>query len=136
MSKVTHFEIAANDPEKLAKFYTDTFGWEIKEWKQDEVTDQSKRYWIIQAGPKEEMGANGGMYKRQEPLATGGPNAFVCNVAVDDIKKAVEMIKTNGGKAKEIMDIPKIGKSAAAEDPEGNMFVVFWSDPNGMMQGM
>lgn len=136
MSKVVHFEIAADDPEKLAQFYTDVFEWKIKEWKREEVMDEANRYWIIEAGPKEEIGANGGIYKRQKPLANGGSNAFVCNIAVDDILATVRKIRENGGKAEEIMEMPDIGKSASSKDPEGNMFVVFEPDPNAKMEDM
>ncbi len=135
MSKVVHFEIGADEPEKLADFYSKTFGWEIREWKQPDVKEEN-RYWMIKAGPKEEIGADGGMYKRKEPISAGSPNAFVCNIAVEDIEKSVEMIKENGGKAEEIMDIPKVGKSASAEDPQGNKFGVFWADPNIEMAEM
>lgn len=136
MSKIIHFEIAANDPEKLAKFYADTFGWEIHEWEQGKMVEEANRYWLIKAGPKEEQGANGGMYKRQQPISAGGPNAFICNIAVENIENAVEKIKTYGGTAEEIMKMPNIGKSAAAKDPEGNMFAVFEPDPNAKMQDM
>jgi len=136
MSKVVHFEIAAEDPEKLSEFYAKVFGWEIKEWMQGEVTKEENRYWLIKAGSKEEPGADGGMYKRREPICKGGANAFVCNIAVSDIEKAAESIKANGGKVEEIMDIMNVGKSAYAEDPEGNKIGIFWSDPNSPMQDM
>ncbi|MEI6498851.1 MAG: VOC family protein [bacterium] len=136
MSKVVHFEIVADEPEKLAKFYTDTFDWKIEEWKREGVIKEENRYWMIMAGPKEEIGANGGMYKRQIPIAKGGVNAFVGNIAVTDIEKAAMMIKENGGKVQEIMDIPDVGKSAAAEDPDGNNFAIFQADPNAKMQNM
>lgn len=136
MSKVVHFEIAADEPEKLAKFYIDSFGWKIEEWKQPGVIDEAHRYWMIKAGPKEEMGIGGGMYKRQKPLVKGGPNAYVCSVYVEDIEKAAKTIEKNGGKVEEIMDIKSVGRSAAAQDPEGNMFGIFWADPKGTMQEM
>jgi uncharacterized protein len=133
MSKVVHFEIAAEDPEKLSQFYTEVFGWKIEEWKQSGVVEENNRYWLIKAGEKAEMGAEGGMYKRQKPIAKGGSNAFVCNIAVGNIEEAVEKVRANGGKAEKIMDIPKVGKTSSAEDPDGNMFAIFQPDPNGMM---
>lgn len=32
MPRVQHFEISANDPEKLAAFYEKVFGWKITKW--------------------------------------------------------------------------------------------------------
>lgn len=29
MPRVVHFEIPADNPEKVAKFYTDVFGWKV-----------------------------------------------------------------------------------------------------------
>ena len=40
MSKVIHFEIPADNPERAIKFYEDVFGWEIEKW---ELGD----YWLI-----------------------------------------------------------------------------------------
>ncbi|MFQ5880107.1 MAG: VOC family protein, partial [Dehalococcoidia bacterium] len=64
---VVHFEIPANDPEKLADFYRQAFGWQI------EKTEGLMEYWFIQTVPVDaqgrptEPGVNGGMMRRQAP---------------------------------------------------------------------
>ena len=32
MGRVMHFEISANDPEKMVGFYESVFGWRISKW--------------------------------------------------------------------------------------------------------
>ena len=58
MSKVIHFEIPADDPERAIKFYKDVFGWEIEKW---ELGD----YWLVSAGPEDEPGINGAIMPKK-----------------------------------------------------------------------
>jgi hypothetical protein len=64
---LVHFEIPANNLEKMKKFYRDLFGWKIE--KLPGPTD----YWSIQTVPVDKKGisirsgVNGGMMKRQNP---------------------------------------------------------------------
>jgi predicted enzyme related to lactoylglutathione lyase len=32
MPRVQHFEISANDPEKVAAFFENVFGWKVTKW--------------------------------------------------------------------------------------------------------
>ena len=32
MSRVIHFDIEADDPQRAAEFYTKVFGWKISKW--------------------------------------------------------------------------------------------------------
>ncbi len=57
---IVHFEIPANDPEKLAGFYRDLFGWSIER-------TPGMDYWLINTVEEGQPGANGGMMKRQNP---------------------------------------------------------------------
>ncbi|MDG7021750.1 MAG: VOC family protein, partial [Nitrososphaerota archaeon] len=58
---VVHFEIPANEPERLSKFYADVLGWKFKK---TEVVDME--YWTISTGPRGKS-VGGGMYKRSGP---------------------------------------------------------------------
>ena len=136
MNRVVHFDISAENPEKLAKFYEDVFEWKFKEWMRDEPIEEKNRYWLIMTGEKDTPGINGGMGKRQMPMAKGGPNGFVNSIDVSDIEKSIEKIKLSGGKTQEIMDIMGVGKMAFAEDPEGNMFGIIQMNPDAKMQDM
>ncbi len=44
MSRVVHFEITANDPEKICTFYTDVFGWKITKY------PGPQDYWLVTTG--------------------------------------------------------------------------------------
>jgi predicted enzyme related to lactoylglutathione lyase len=59
-----HFEIPANDIEKLKQFYEEVFGWKITQ------SPGPIEYWLIQTVPVDpdgklkRPGVNGGMYKK------------------------------------------------------------------------
>jgi len=127
--KIVHFEIGADDPEKLAEFYTKTFGWEVKLWKESD-----EPYWLVMAGPQDEPGINGGIYKRKYPVPEGmGVNAYTNTINVEDIDETVKMIKENGGVILEPkMEVKKVGWMVYAKDPQGNMFSAMQMSPEGM----
>jgi len=121
-SRVVHFDISANDPEKLKKFYEEAFGWEIKKWEgEDEMGGMN--YWLIKTGPKEEMGIDGGMLLRSDNPKTGQDKAFVNTIGVSDIDEAISKVKAAGGKIMmEKSEMKGIGWFASAQDSEGNNF--------------
>jgi hypothetical protein len=68
---IIHFEIPANNPEKLSEFYKNLFGWKIEKMSMGEAGD----YWTIEtrAGTAQNMekamstaGVNGGMMKKMD----------------------------------------------------------------------
>jgi len=123
MPRVVHFEIPAEDPEKTAKFYTDTFGWEIKKW------DGPMEYWLVATGDKKKMGIDGGIYKKNEKM-----KEVVNTLDVPDIKEYVDIVKKNGGSVMgEIQEIPGVGMFAYAKDPEGNKFGMMQPFPDAKM---
>lgn len=123
MPRIVHFEIPAEDPEKVSKFYTDTFGWEIKKW------EGPMPYWLVKTGDKSEMGIDGGIYKKDEKM-----KEIVNTVGVRDVKESVEMVKKNGGSVMgEIQEIPGVGMFVYAMDPEGNKFGMMQPFPDAKM---
>jgi uncharacterized protein len=115
---IVHFEIPADDVEKLKTFYEKVFGWKIIQ------ADGPIEYWVIQTVPTDETGmlqhpgVNGGMYKKLTP-ETKPLNYF----AVENIREYIEKIKKLGGKVtQDIQEVPEVGWIAAVEDPEGNAF--------------
>jgi predicted enzyme related to lactoylglutathione lyase len=117
MSRVVHFEIAADDPERAVSFYRNVFGWDAQKW--DGPTD----YWLLMTGPEDEPGIDGAIQRQSDSLSS------VTNVVgVDSIDDAVAKIEANGGtmvvpKTK----IPGVGFVAYLEDTEGNII--------GMIEG-
>jgi uncharacterized protein len=120
---VVHFEIPANDVEKLKRFYEEAFGWKITQ------ASGPIDYWLIQTVPVDPKGmllrpgVNGGMYKKQQ-LENKPLNYF----AVESISDFLEKIVKLGGKVTQPKEeVPEIGWIAAAEDPEGNQFALIES---------
>jgi len=118
---IVHFEIPANDLEKLKKFYSDLFGWKI------EKMPGGMEYWGIQTVPVDEKGmavrpgVNGGMMKRQMPEQK--PVNYISVESVDEYSKKV--VKLGGQIVVQKMEIPGIGWWALALDPEGNQIGLF-----------
>jgi predicted enzyme related to lactoylglutathione lyase len=120
---VVHFEIPADDVEKLRKFYSELFGWKI------ERMSGPVEYWGIATVPVDEKGmperpgVNGGMMKRQNP-----EHKPVNYIAVESVDEYVKKIEALGGRViAPKMEVPGIGWWALALDPEGNQFAILQS---------
>lgn len=117
-----HFEIQADDIERVKKFYEKTLGWKISQVMAEEKGDMMD-YWMINTGKDMDgPGIDGGLYKRPQEV---GQKFYLydCTITVPDIDKAVEDVKANGGEiTKEKMEIKGVGLFAGAKDTEGNRF--------------
>ena len=120
---IVHFEIPADDVEKLRKFYSELFGWKI------EKMPGPVEYWGIATVPVNEKdmpqrpGVNGGMMKRQNP-----EHKPVNYIAVESVDEYVKKIEALGGRViVPKMEVPGIGWWASALDPEGNQFAILQS---------
>lgn len=126
-NRVAHFEIHAEDPERCAKFYAETFGWEIKKWEGGQM-----EYWMVMTGEQGEAGGiNGGIVRRQGPAPeVGGPcNGYVCTIVVDDYDALHEKIVAAGCK----VAMPKFALIGMAWqgyyiDTENNIFGLHQAD--------
>lgn len=119
MHQICYFEIQADDPERLARFYGTVFGWKFTP-----VEGLPIPYWRIDAGG----GQHGGLLKRPAapPPAQCGTNAFVCTIEVPDIDAAAARILSLGGiEAMPKFPIPGGGWQAYFVDPSGNTFGIF-----------
>jgi predicted enzyme related to lactoylglutathione lyase len=61
MPRVIHFEFAADNPERAAKFYREIFGWESSQW------GGPMNYWLVKTGA-EGPGIDGGILQYQEKM--------------------------------------------------------------------
>jgi uncharacterized protein len=117
MSRVVHFEIPAENPERAAAFYKKAFGWKIEKW------PGPMEYWMVTTGPEGTPGINGGLMRK------GNVTATTNTVDVESVDKAVDAVTSAGGK--EIMPktpIPGVGYFAYCLDTEGNLFGVMETD--------
>ena len=117
---IVHFEIPADDVEKLRKFYSALFGWKI------EKMPGPMEYFGIQTVPIDNKGmpvrpgVNGGMMKKQNP-----EHKPVNYIAVESVDEYVKKIEALGGRViVPKMEVPGIGWWASALDPEGNQFAI------------
>jgi len=112
---VVHFEIPAQDVERLSKFYSDVFGWKFEKQAMGGMD-----YWSITTGPRRRS-VGGGMYKKQMDMEM--PRNYI---GVDKIDDAIAAFTSAGGKqAVEKMEVPGFGWSYIGIDPEGNAIGLF-----------
>ena len=120
MDPVVHFEMPAEDRNRMADFYTSTFG-----WKTQQLGEDNGNYMLVTTSdsdkngmPKEPGKINGGFYPKKDDWPAQYPSVVI---AVDDIKESMKKIKEAGGKLLgEPMDIPGYGLYVSFFDTEGN----------------
>ena len=120
---IVHFEIPANDVEKLKNFYSKLFGWKIEKY------PGPSTYYTLGTVPVDEKtmipmrpGVNGGLFPKKDSAMPdqAKPTNYISVESVDEYSKKIEAL---GGKiVVPKMEITGIGWWALALDPEGNHF--------------
>lgn len=112
MSRVIHFDLSADDPERAATFYKKVFGWKVDKWQ------GPSNYWLMTTGDEKEPGITGGVAERIKPNDT---TAVIFDVpSVDEF---AERVKACGGEIREKKQtIPGVGYLVMCLDTEGNTF--------------
>lgn len=114
-NRVVHFEIGAEDPEKLSAFYRKALDWEVNQ-------HEDSGYWMAGKEGDTTPGAiNGGIMKRFKSEKT------VNTIETEDIDAVIAAVEANGGKVvKPKADMPYgpgvIMRWCYCEDPQGNTF--------------
>lgn len=110
MPRVVHFECHADDPERVAAFYRDVFGWEV-------VRTADPYYILLRSGGSGETGIDGAV----KPRVQG--SSFTNLVGVTSIDDTLLRCIRAGG---EIMmprrTVNGLGRVAYCADSEGNVF--------------
>jgi len=121
---IIHFDIPANDIEKMKKFYTELFGWKIEKL-------GNMEYYGVTTVPMDEKGnllrpgVNGGLYKKEQPQQQSVNYIYV--ESADEYSKKIVAL---GGKiVVSKTEVPGMGWFALAQDPEGNTFGIFETMP-------
>lgn len=120
MDPVVHFEMAYENRDRMADFYSKTFG-----WKNQMLGAEMGHYVVAHTGETDEQGMiqkpgmiNGGFYEKPADPMGQAPSVVI---AVDDIEASLAKITANGGKVLgEPMPIPGVGTYASFLDTEGN----------------
>jgi predicted enzyme related to lactoylglutathione lyase len=125
MSRVVHFEIHADDPQRAISFYQDVFGWKVNKW------EGPQDYWLITTGSQQEPGIDGAIMQRWLPVNGDAVSAYVCTVGVASVDDVTASVVAHGGTVTAPkMAIPHIGWLAYCKDTEGNTFGIMQSDPS------
>ncbi|MBK8268291.1 MAG: VOC family protein [Planctomycetes bacterium] len=110
-NRVVHFEIPANDPAALTKFYAAVFGWNFSK-----VDLPGPEYWLCDTG-SEGPGINGAIMQRQDPRQPWMNYIDVASIA-DALATATKLGATVAIPRTPVGDIGAIG---AFIDPQGNI---------------
>lgn len=133
MNPVVHFELPADDRQRMADFYTKAFG-----WKAQMLGPEMGNYVIVQTTETEENGfpkepgrINGGFFEKTEKYKL--PSVVI---AVDDIREGMRKVEEAGGKILggewkdgEPDDIPGVGLYISFLDTEGNKISMLQPKP-------
>lgn len=117
MSRVIHFEIPVDNPDRAAEFYKAAFGWSFNKWA------GPMEYWMVTTGPDAAPGINGGMMRRENVKSVTN------TMGVASVDASVAAVTKAGGKL--VMPktpIPGVGYFAYCEDTEGNLFGIMQPD--------
>ena len=127
MNPVVHFEVPAEDRERMAEFYEKTFDWKLQK-----LGPEMGSYIIAHTGETDENGMmkkpgmiNGGFFQKTDDNRY--PSIVI---AVDDIREHMKKVKEPGGKVfGEPMEIPGVGWYVPFSDTEGNRLSMIQPNP-------
>ena len=118
MSRVIHFDLSADNPERAVEFYQNVFNWDVSKW------DGPEDYWMIQTGTANDPGVTGGIAARIKPEDT-----TVVVYDVESVDTTSEKIVEVGGVIREEKKaIPGVGYLVMCRDTEGNTFGIMQID--------
>jgi len=133
MNPVVHFEMPAEDRTRMAKFYTDVFG-----WKAQMLGPEMNDYVVVattesdENGPKKPGAINGGFFPKKPDWPAQYPSVVI---SVDDINHSMKSVSDAGGKILgDPMDIPGVGRYVSFIDTEGNRVGMLQPLPRGGAQ--
>lgn len=120
MDPVVHFEMPAEDRQRMANFYSGVFG-----WKAQMLGEDMGNYVTVETSETDKKGMlknpgciNGGFYPRRDNVPDEHPSLVI---AVDNIRDSMKKISGAGGKVLgEPVEIPGIGTYVSFIDTEGN----------------
>lgn len=119
-SPVVHFEMPAKDKARVAKFYTEAFGWQMSQ-----LGEEMGGYVLAGTTPVDENqmalnpGAiNGGFFEYKDEEGMNAPHVVI---QVEDLDESIQVVKKAGGEiTSDKMPIPGIGMYVSIKDSEGN----------------
>ena len=120
MNPVVHFEMPADNRERMAGFYTKVFGWKTQFFGEEmgNYITVSTTETDANGRPVTPGAINGGFYPRSADMADHHPSVVI---AVDNIHESIKKVTEAGGKVLgEPVNIPQVGDYVSFIDTEGN----------------
>ena len=119
MCPVVHFEMPAEDRQRMAKFYQNAFGW------QTQMLGEEMGNYVLatttetdETGPKKPGAINGGFFPKKPDWPAQHPSVVI---AVGDMQAAVKKVAEAGGEVLgQPMEIPGVGLYVSFFDSERN----------------
>jgi hypothetical protein len=125
MSRVNHFAILVDDPERAISFYKRVFGWRFERGWEYDTPQGRETYWHVRSGGDDSGGIDGGLTRREYP---GQPISV--GIEVSAVEECTRMVENSGGKVVvEKVALPGVCWFAVCRDSEGNNFAIFQPDP-------
>jgi len=120
---VRHFAIHADKVDRARSFYEKLFGWHFEPW-------GPPNFYLIRTGTGADIGLQGALQERQQPLEGSGMRGYECTIGVDDLDAVLALIPCLGGTVVSTpFTIDGVGRLAFFEDTEGNKVGVMQYDP-------
>lgn len=122
MDSVVHFEMPADDNERVSAFYSNVFGWQM-----NQMGKEMNEYLVAYTTPtdpetrmvKQPGAINGGFFKKEDKEGFREPHLVI---SVENLEASMKKVTKEGGKLSgEPSDIPGIGKYVSFYDTEGNL---------------
>jgi uncharacterized protein len=117
---VVHFEMPYEDANRLVKFYSQAFGWQMQKFGDDmgnyvtaATTETDENRMVKTPGT-----INGGFFPKKPDWPAQYPSVVI---AVDNIKDVMKKVTDAGGKILgDPVEIPGVGQYVSFNDTEGN----------------
>ncbi len=122
MGRVVHFEVQVDQPKRAMDFYSKVFDWQFERWGEAE-------YWLIETGPPDRPGINGGLLPRRGSNEGDAVTAYVCTIDVDSVDDTAKLVGSSGGQVVvPKTSVPGVGHFTYCKDTEGNIFGMMEAD--------
>ncbi len=121
MNPVVHFEMPAVDKDRMADFYSNSFG-----WKMQMLGSEMGDYVLVTTAETDENmmvknpgQINGGFFVKSKDLPVQHPSIVI---QVDDLNQSIQKVSEAGGRILgKPEEIPGVGDFVYFEDTEGNI---------------
>jgi uncharacterized protein len=128
MCPVVHFEMPAEDRQRMAKFYQNAFGW------QTQMLGEEMGNYVLatttetdESGPKKPGAINGGFFPKKPDWPAQHPSVVI---AVGDMQAAIKKVAEAGGEVLgQPMEIPGVGLYVSFFDSERNRVSMLQPNP-------